>query len=275
MDNVKLFFSVIIPTLNEERFLPKLLEDLEKQKDKDFEVIIVDSDSEDKTKEVALSFKKLPLRFFGTERHNVSHQRNYGAKQANGKYLAFLDADSRINATFTRNAKAVILKKKGLVFIPRADADTKDPQTKIMFDFINFLIESSHSIGKPFSTGGTMIWEKNFFDLIGGFDEKLFISEDHNIVQRALQWGVRAKFSPFIKYRFSLRRFRKEGQLSVLYKYLLATAHFLVEGGVKKRIFDYQMGGGNYKAVKETSAFNEGIKKKLRLIKDFFEDNLS
>ena len=50
-------FSVIIPTLNEERYLQKLLQDLTKQQDKNFEVVIVDGNSEDNTQGVAQDFE--------------------------------------------------------------------------------------------------------------------------------------------------------------------------------------------------------------------------
>ncbi len=273
---MKPFFSIIIPTLNEEVCLPKLLTGLERQKDKDFEVVIVDSNSKDKTKEVALSFNKLPLRFFNTGKHNVSHQRNYGAKKAKGKFLIFLDADSNISPNFTKNIKTVILRKKGLVFIPYVIPNSRDSQAKIIFRFVNFLVETSHSIGRPFSTGGTMIWEKNLFHLVGGFDERLYLAEDHNIVQKAYQWGVRAKFSPSIKYKFSLRRFKKEGELAVLYKYLLATAHFLIKGDIKKKIFEYQMGGEAYREMeaKKHLPLNKLLEERLKKVKNFFQTYL-
>src|SRR6266480_923896 len=93
-----MLFSIIIPTLNEEHYLPKLLTDLQKQTQQNFEVIVVDGKSEDNTKEQAISFaKKLPLKFIETPTRNVSHQRNLGAKHALGAYLFFLDADTRID----------------------------------------------------------------------------------------------------------------------------------------------------------------------------------
>jgi len=49
-------FSVIIPTLNEEKFLPNLLRSLADQSKKDFEVIVVDDCSKDKTRTIAKSY---------------------------------------------------------------------------------------------------------------------------------------------------------------------------------------------------------------------------
>ncbi len=54
---MELFFSIIIPTLNEEKLIPRLLRNLSIQKEKNFEVIVVDAFSKDKTKNKVLEFK--------------------------------------------------------------------------------------------------------------------------------------------------------------------------------------------------------------------------
>lgn len=241
------FFSVIIPTLNEEHFLPNLLTDLARQKVKNFEVIVVDADSEDKTKEAALAFKnEFPLTFYRTDKKNVSFSRNFGSERAKGNYLIFLDADSRINHTFTKNLQQVIERKKGLMFIPYLLPEENSSQAKILFEFVNFFIGLSNNTNRPFSTGGSMICEADFFKKIGGFNEKLFIAEDHDIIYRALQWGVRAKFLPSVKIKFSLRRMKKDGQLNMVYKYFIVSAHLILRGNVKRKMFNYEMGGQRY-----------------------------
>ena len=101
MNNIKdnhPYFSLIIPCLNEQKVLPLLLSDINKQIFSDFEIIVVDGKSEDKTKEIALKNPKTTLII--SDKRNVSHQRNLGAKNANGKYLVFFDADTRINDYF-------------------------------------------------------------------------------------------------------------------------------------------------------------------------------
>ena len=78
-------FSIIIPTLNEEKFLPKLLESLTTQTVKDFEVIVVDGQSKDKTVAVAKRFAgTLQLTVVTSEKPSVSYQRNYGSKVVTG-----------------------------------------------------------------------------------------------------------------------------------------------------------------------------------------------
>lgn len=270
------FFSVIIPTLNEEECLPRLLNDFKNQSNKNFEMIIVDGASEDNTKSEALKFTKdLNLRYFENERKNVSYQRNFGASKALGKYLVFLDADCRAKPSFTHLLYSSILKEKGLVFIPYSLPDVKSTQADFVFRLTNFLIELSLSTTRPFTNGGNMIWEKNFFRLIGGFDEKLFLSEDHDIVQRATLWGVRAKFLNRVKFTFSLRRARNEGQLALLYKYLVATVYLVLKGDIKKKIFEYEMGGKVDNVVKESLFSKQNFKHYLKQIKEFFNQEIT
>ncbi|MDH7476125.1 MAG: glycosyltransferase [Microgenomates group bacterium] len=270
---MKPYLSIIIPTLNEEKFIPNLLNSLKKQRAKNFEVVVVDGKSDDQTKNRVLDYKKsLPLKFFQVEKRNVSYQRNYGAKKARGEYLVFLDADSKINVFFTYSLEKIIKKKKGLIFIPYIVPDESNSETKLIFNFINFLLEIAISIGnKGISSGGCIFFEKNFFEKIGGFDDRLFISEDHELVDRALKWGVRAKFLKEIKIKFSLRRMRKEGRLKLYFKYLQALTFYLINGKIQNKIFDYEMGGQLY--FKESKKISPGkaIKRYLIKAEKFFD----
>jgi len=246
------YFSIIIPTLNEEKFLPKLLNDFKKQKEHDFEIIIIDGDSEDRTKEVAGGYKKnfIHFKILEAKKRNVSYQRNLGAKWARGTYLIFLDADARVSSSFISEIKKELDKRKNLIFIPTIFPQSRLYQDKIVFNLANFLIELSQITGKPFSAGSSMIFQKDFFHFIGGFDDKLFLAEDHEIIQRARKFGVIAKVLKNIKIKFSLRRMEREGRLDIFAKYLIASIHTFTKGQIDKNIFDYEMGGRNYQFIK-------------------------
>ena len=265
------YFSIVIPTLNEEGYVSNILKDLKKQKEKNFETIIVDASSSDKTREKALQFGSiLSIRLFQVSKKNVAYQRNYGALKAKGSYLVFLDADSGISPSFTKNLKKLIVKKKGLLFIPYVNPEEKYPQVAVVFNLINLLVELSQSFNKPFSSGGVMFVEKNFFINIGGFDEKLFLGEDHNLVQKALSWGIRAKFLKNIKVKFSLRRMKKEGQLTTFYKFITSSIYILFKGDIKNKIYNYPMGGHPYKLINNEVRTVKPIKFYLKQIENFF-----
>jgi 2-desacetyl-2-hydroxyethyl bacteriochlorophyllide A dehydrogenase len=83
--------SVIIRTFNEEKFLPHLLDALNQQSFRDFETLIVDSGSMDRTREIATqkADKLLPI-----ESHDFTfgHSLNIGIQEASGRYIAIVSA---------------------------------------------------------------------------------------------------------------------------------------------------------------------------------------
>lgn len=244
---MKALFSVIIPTLNEELFIPNLLEDLKKQKFKNFEVLVVDGKSKDKTFETVQKFSdSLKLEFHKSPKKNVSFQRNYGAQKANGEFLVFLDADSRVPANFLITIKKNIDKHKHLLYIPSITFPKNSYEYQLLENFMNFIVEASQHIYKPFSNGGSIIMHKETFLFIGMFNEKLYLSEDHELIQRAKKYGILSKFIKDTSFVFSLRRIDKEGRLKLMSKYVYAVTRVIVKGNIEHKIFNYEMGGHEY-----------------------------
>jgi len=248
-----LFFSVVIPTLNEEDCLPELLTDLSNQHNKNFEVIITDGNSEDRTKKVCEEFAaKIPVHYYNAEKRNLSFQRNFGAAKAIGEYLVFFDADVRINAVFLKNLETEILKSKHLIYLPKLiPGGGGDYGDEVLFKLVNFLVEISQNTSKPLPTGSAMVFNRDFFNMIGGYndkhhDKKVLFPEDQEIVIRAKQRGVKAKVAKKCQFRFSLRRMRKEGKLNVMGKYVLMALEMML-GGKPSSSLAYEMGGQAYK----------------------------
>lgn len=245
MDN---FLSLVIPTLNEETCLPFLLKDLVNQTDKNFEVIVVDAESVDNTQKKAFSFtSQLNMHFISSKRKNIAAQKNYGAEKSSGEYIIFIDADFRVPPLFISKIKQFISRHKKNVIIPRLLPDSNSFILKLLFCFGNFLILCSQYTRRPFSSAGCLIFNKLFFKQLGGFDDTLYNAEDHEIIQRANQRGVRAVVLPDVEVVSSLRRVRTEGWLKSFFKLVYATLYILFKGKIKKKIFEYEMGGQVYK----------------------------
>lgn len=106
--------SVIVPTYNEEAVLEDCIESLGAQTYSDFEIIIVDDGSNDKTLQVLsdLRFKIEDLRILKQDHKGAGAARNLGAKNAKGKILIFVDADM----TFDKNFLSLLIKpiEKGM-----------------------------------------------------------------------------------------------------------------------------------------------------------------
>lgn len=87
--------SVVVPLYNKEKSVRTTLESIRAQSYKEWECIVVDDGSTDKSREVAEQFKIEDFRFkiLSQENAGVSAARNAGIIAAKGEYIAFLDAD--------------------------------------------------------------------------------------------------------------------------------------------------------------------------------------
>ncbi|KKQ36206.1 MAG: hypothetical protein US53_C0061G0004 [Candidatus Woesebacteria bacterium GW2011_GWA1_37_7] len=94
--------SVIIPTYNEKGVLEDCIESLGDQSFQDFEIVVVDDGSNDKTLDVLRNFELLISNFkFLEQKHKgPGAARNLGAKHAKGEILVFVDADMTFDENF-------------------------------------------------------------------------------------------------------------------------------------------------------------------------------
>lgn len=98
--------SIVIPTLNEEKYLPHLLGSLENQTFKDFEILAADANSQDATRDIAASHD---CQIVAGGR--IAQGRNAGTRQARGEYILFLDADVTVAPTFLEELISQLFRK--------------------------------------------------------------------------------------------------------------------------------------------------------------------
>src|SRR5260221_2437233 len=84
--------SVVIPAYNAAHFLPRALTSVLRQTRQPSEIIVVDDGSGDDTRDVAAAYAP-KVTYFWQKNAGASAARNYAVKRANGKWIAFLDAD--------------------------------------------------------------------------------------------------------------------------------------------------------------------------------------
>ena len=248
--------SIIIPTLNEEKYLPILISQLKKQTFQDFEIIVSDGGSTDKTREIAQSFGCKVV-----EGGLPGKARNEGAKVAKGELFLFLDADNiYLSDDFLEKAIKEFEKRNlGVATFPLYVAGNFID--KIAYFFYNLLVKITQRFF-PLACN-IILTKKEVFEKVGGFDEKIFLGEDHDFAQRA---GKISKFG-FIekagKVITSARRFEKEGRFKTYLKYILAGIHFFLFGAPKKKIFNYQFNLGASKNFEKELKFQNMEKEKL------------
>lgn len=106
----KIIASVIIPAYNEEKDLGFALNSLKGQTFKDFEVIVIDDGSTDKTRDIVKLFKE--VRLINGEHKGPGVSRNLGARNAKGEILIFVDADMTFDKNYIKNLIKPILEGK-------------------------------------------------------------------------------------------------------------------------------------------------------------------
>lgn len=90
---MKPYFSIIIPLYNKEIFIENTLKSIFSQTFTDYEIIVVNDGSIDKSESIVLKFNDKRIRFYSQKNQGVSAARNVGIKKSKGNFIAFLDAD--------------------------------------------------------------------------------------------------------------------------------------------------------------------------------------
>lgn len=192
------FVSVIIPTYNEEVYLPQCLSSLQRVNypPNRLEIIVVDNGSTDKTPDIARMFRtNLVLYSEGT---TISAVRNYGANHAQGSILAFLDADCIVTENWLSNAVTLLTEETGGIGVVGSRPVSPDEgATWVQKARAAVLLKNKNMITCWLSSSN-FILKKELFDRVGGFDESLETCEDADLSFR-LNKITTILYSPYVK----------------------------------------------------------------------------
>lgn len=228
--------SIIIPTFNEERYLPRLLTSIQNQTQPPKEVIVADAYSVDTTRKIARSFgcKLIDGGLPATGRNN-------GAKKATQSILLFLDADVVLPRSFLEETIKEMGRRK-------LDITTcfVTPRSPVKLDhylhrFANHYVRLTQKL-YPHIPGFCIFVKKEIHDKIAGFDESVILAEDHDYVKRAKKVG---KFSYLKCYKIpvSVRRWAEDGRIRVALKYIAIELHLIFLGSkIRRNIINYKFG---------------------------------
>ena len=247
------FFSVVIPTLNEEAFLPKLLHDLQKQTFEQFEVVVVDGKSEDKTAELVQKLAEKDTRFklISSSIRNVSAQRNLGGTRASAKTLLFLDADVRLPRYFLEGIHYNLLRHTYDGWTAQMRADSSKVSDRLSVNLYQTMNEIALRLKKSFIFGPCIGCKKQVFSKIKGFDQTLKIGEDSDFVQKIITQGMTFMILPDPYFVFSFRRFRKEGLFNTINLTFVLALKTLLNERITEPVPEYPMLGGQYFTLKK------------------------
>lgn len=229
-------FSIVIPTKNEEHYLPILLRSIREQTVQPDEIIVADAGSTDKTVEIA---KRFGCRVVAGGLPGIG--RNRGAAVAKGEYVLFLDSDVKlIDKHFLEKAGKEISQRR----LDFASCDV-EPISKKKIDhafhqFYNhfcrlFLPIHAHA------PGFCIFAKRSKHEKLGGFDESVIFCEDHDYAERSRKFG-KFGYLDSIKINVSTRRFDRDGRLNIAVKYTLGELHLMTIGPVRHNHFKYEFG---------------------------------
>lgn len=185
--------SVIVPTFNRAKIIPKAIDSVLQQTYRDYEIIVIDDGSTDNTKAVLKKYDdKIVYRY--KENGGISSARNSGIEIAKGKYIALLDSDDfwlknkleKQMTCFKENASYGMVATRCSSFDIDGDFDTIQPQGKI---------RKKNRAGKSgwvfkdlfyrnFIRTSSVVIKRNCFGKVGMFDESLYQCNDVDMWMR-------------------------------------------------------------------------------------------
>ena len=189
--------SIIIPTYNEEKNIEACLESLFKQLYRDFEIIVVDDGSSDKTLEVLSKFQitKDKIQILKQNHLGAGAARNLGAKKAKGEILVFVDADMVFDSDFLNDLIKPIIGGETIgTFSKNEMLANKNNVWAVCWNLNRGLPKNRmHPADYPDSQKVFRAILKSEFDRAGGFNEKGGYTDDWSLSGRL---GVEALVAP-------------------------------------------------------------------------------
>lgn len=188
--------SVIIPAYNAENFIIQAIQSAQSQTHSPLEILVIDDGSTDSTGQVVEEYASsvnpslIPIYLLRQKNSGPASARNYGARQAKGEWLAFLDADDTFlpeklekQMFYTNNPGVGLVHSRENV-----------PTESVTFDTLWLRNQITNS---------TTLVRKKAFDRVGGFDEDraLIGVEDYNLWLRlAPHWDIATCPGQLIRY---------------------------------------------------------------------------
>ncbi|NMC81715.1 MAG: isopentenyl-diphosphate Delta-isomerase [Armatimonadetes bacterium] len=211
--------SVVIPTLNEEQNIGRLLSSLLRQSRRPDEILVVDAGSMDGTAAIASQYESVRVI---QGRPPVGAQRQLGLENAAGDLVFFMDADTIAPPDFIAHCQAEMLRRRIDAACPAFRPFPPSFSVSIVYGMYNLLFRVLQWF---IASGGGMciITNRDFAVRIGGLRGNL-VYEDIEFIRRASRRGRFRMIRPHILV--SDRRFREYGVVTMLLQYTLLSFFF-------------------------------------------------
>ena len=222
-----------MPVYNGEKYLASAINSILKQTFTDFEFIIINDGSSDKTLDIILSYRDPRIVLVNQNNQGVTRSLNNGLKIAKGEYIARMDADD-ISEPERFAMQINFLDNNPLTALcgTRAIAIDKDDKIIKNFDYpplTDKAIKRYYLLHNPF-IHSSVIFRKSITDICGRYDETIPRAQDYEYWGRIISKFPVANLSQhLLKYRVLAEGVTKSKNLSmrliglkIRFKYLLS-----------------------------------------------------
>jgi len=209
--------SVVVPTFHEEAGIEGFLRQFEAQTlpRSEFEVIVVDGGSQDRTREVAA---RLADRVILQTRPGIGGARNDGVAIARAEVVATTDADCRVPTDWLERITRHFQDPEVVAVVGPDGPLEAGAKARILFFLIRGVIRAAAMLGVYTTGGGNSAFRKDAFEAVGGY-RALPHSDDVDLGLRIRKRG-RIVYDRALFVRFSVRRLEKHGYARTLFTWL-------------------------------------------------------
>lgn len=215
-----------------------LLDSIRSQKFSNYEIIVSDGGSTDKTMEIAASSGCQTV--IDNEHHHPSWQRNNGAAIARGEILLFLDADTILQDDFLSRVVAEFTDQRLVGAGFYINFNPNKSSYNIYSGLYNFFCFVRQYFA-PASIGAGILAQRVAHEAIHGFDPAIYVAEDYDYCYRISKKG-KFRMIRTLPILYSSRRLQKEGGLTVGLKWGCMALFTLFNFRIKKKIVKYDFG---------------------------------
>ena len=188
MENTNLKISVIVPVYNAEKYLQRCIDSILTQTFIDFELLLIDDGSKDKSGEICDEYANRDnrVKVFHKENGGASSARNLGLDYANGKYVVFVDSDDYISASYLDCFYQILLKYNDVDLIIQSPIYTstngalksREIPSKV-YDGVNILSDFVTDGNLDFTEPHSKLFRLNLIQENNiRFNEKVIVGED-------------------------------------------------------------------------------------------------
>jgi glycosyltransferase involved in cell wall biosynthesis len=220
------FFTVIIPLYNKEKYIENAIKSVLDQTFTDFEILIVDDFSSDKSAVIASKFESEKVQLIYHEKNcGLSATRNTGIKKANSNYITFLDADDLWKSTFLESIFQLIqnfpeARIFGTNYEEIWDTVIKNPRNGseiLPINFTGYINFFKINVKQGIYNHGSVCFHKEVYEKVGFYNEKINFSEDLDFNIRA-NYNFKLAYDNSVQMRYFMQTENQLTQSSLLNK---------------------------------------------------------